>query len=842
MKPVLILACLITLLSSTVSPSATLYWAGGTNDIPDGTPLPIYPISLMDGTWDTNTLNWATDTNGTTYVAWSNSGTDNEAILAWSITNGADGENCTIMLATNMVLNRLTGDLTRCVQRQVIHLTAVSPVSINLNGSNPVVHVSNDGRYDHLSCEVNVRLAGTNGFTKTGNAHLDVRSDSSGLTGEVIQEDGSIDVRDGGVLSGISRFELSSAVSGETEGLNVFVAAGGAQNQLADACVVDLNGGTFEYRGRRDSTTPSTETIGKIVVDSWARFDPTGAGGAGTQKGQLILSDALAGIDRGANGRGTLTIGAYRGAALELNTDVVVQNGYPTEEILPWMSHNRGYAMKLTSTGVITNVPMTDAPLNVSTWTPGSDYRIFPGSTESLTNELPNLSIHSLGALLYNNETLNIGDGNALTVSSGYIGIGWDPGIGGWGADTLTIAGGYLTSGTSELYLHGAHNLGIVEVSSTITGAVDVVAGGNSGVIISGPSPNTYAGTTYVSGHCYLRKPDNVVAVPGDVDIGRTGVLRADQDEQITNSAAVMIRGILRLWDSDNQTFHNTVTIRGGTLEPRSGNVILDAPGTGLVFNGGIFSDSSTLGQTRLLTDVSYAAGAGEQALFGAAVDAVIYLAFGLDATRTFDIADSVTLSAGVAEMVAALPFVEQSGYVAGLRKTGDGVMEMATDHSYTGTNTIEAGTLLANGPVSATGSGAVIVTNTGTLGGSGMVLGAVTVYSGGGIAPGASIGTLTVSNDVTMASGTTLAVDLADGSNDRLVVHGDLVIAANVSPSLSGDYKPDDNTQWTIATVVGGGSIDLAGATADPGYVVRQVGNGVILFNPPSGTVWSVR
>jgi fibronectin-binding autotransporter adhesin len=64
--------------------------------------------------------------------------------------------------------------------------------------------------------------------------------------------------------------------------------------------------------------------------------------------------------------------------------------------------------------------------------------------------------------------------------------------------------------------------------------------------------------------------------------------------------------------------------------------------------------------------------------------------------------------------------------------------------NSYSGGTIVNAGTLLVNNPFgSGTGSGFVAVSNNGTLGGSGSIAGPVWVA--GTIAPGQSVGTLTL-------------------------------------------------------------------------------------------------
>jgi fibronectin-binding autotransporter adhesin len=79
---------------------------------------------------------------------------------------------------------------------------------------------------------------------------------------------------------------------------------------------------------------------------------------------------------------------------------------------------------------------------------------------------------------------------------------------------------------------------------------------------------------------------------------------------------------------------------------------------------------------------------------------------------------------------------------LSGLVKTGGGILELTgAANNYTGTTAVNAGILRVNGNL--TGLGAVTVAGGATLGGSGGIAGAVTLLTGGMIAPGNSIESL---------------------------------------------------------------------------------------------------
>jgi len=95
--------------------------------------------------------------------------------------------------------------------------------------------------------------------------------------------------------------------------------------------------------------------------------------------------------------------------------------------------------------------------------------------------------------------------------------------------------------------------------------------------------------------------------------------------------------------------------------------------------------------------------------------------------------------------------------YTASLIKIGTGMLILSGANTYSGGTTVSGGTLVvSNAAGSATGLGAITVNSGGTLAGNGIVSGAVTVNSGGTLLPGSPLGILTLSNNLTLASGST--------------------------------------------------------------------------------------
>lgn len=134
------------------------------------------------------------------------------------------------------------------------------------------------------------------------------------------------------------------------------------------------------------------------------------------------------------------------------------------------------------------------------------------------------------------------------------------------------------------------------------------------------------------------------------------------------------------------------------------------------------------------------------------------------------------------------------------LTKTGTGLLTLSGDMtmggtSNPGTTTVQGGTLRVDGRLVSR----VMVNDGATLGGSGTV-GTTTVQSGGILAPGSSIGTLTVAGNLSLLSGSILnfelgapgtAGDPTTGRSDRIEVSGDLQLDGTLNLAQSTD-SPD--------------------------------------------------
>jgi autotransporter-associated beta strand protein len=160
---------------------------------------------------------------------------------------------------------------------------------------------------------------------------------------------------------------------------------------------------------------------------------------------------------------------------------------------------------------------------------------------------------------------------------------------------------------------------------------------------------------------------------------------------------------------------------------------------------------------------------------------------------------------------------LRDNGGPLALTKQGTGTQTLAGSNTHSGATTVAGGVLLVNGSLDA--ASAVTVEAGGTLGGTGTVAGTVTAP--GTIAPGQSVGTLTLGP--TTLSGT-YACEISGAAADGLAAAGlDLTNATLTVTELT----PGTAFPYVIATYTG----TLAGgfASVTPGYTVDYSTPGVI-------------
>lgn len=301
----------------------------------------------------------------------------------------------------------------------------------------------------------------------------------------------------------------------------------------------------------------------------------------------------------------------------------------------------------------------------------------------------------------------------------------------------------------------------------------------------------------------------SVLDIQGVISGGATSHVRINYNAGET--------GIVKLTGTAN-TYAGTTDITRGTLEVTS------------LANGGISSSIGASGNaaTNLLlaneTTLKYTgSGSSTDRLFtikgttgtidASGTGAVIFTNSGAIAYGTTNQARTLILRGSNTGSNTLNPVLANNGSAAvGLRKLDAGTWLLAGANTYTGATSVEAGTLLiANSDVisgSATGTGAVNVFASATLGGTGRVAGLVTANAATShFAPGAlgEIGTLHLHGGLTATSGAIFDYQI-NGSSSDLIDFGSAAVTLGgtitVNLSLSGEI--DANNTYSLFANIG--------------------------------------
>ncbi|CAA2110469.1 autotransporter outer membrane beta-barrel domain-containing protein [Variovorax paradoxus] len=320
------------------------------------------------------------------------------------------------------------------------------------------------------------------------------------------------------------------------------------------------------------------------------------------------------------------------------------------------------------------------------------------------------------------------------------------------GSGTLTLqnGGSDYTDGTfvdaGTLALKGAGNIGSYALNVATGATFDIsqlAASGGQANFILGGGRIALGGKTLTTYNGASVSTFGGVIADGGIGGGTGGALH------ITDAG-------------DSWTLTNAQTYTGGTILD-AGNLILS--GNGALASGGAL----TLGAAAHV-DVS---GTKASGLTLGNVSGSGSISLGAKA-----------LTLGTADNIGYAGAIDGAG--GSLVKQGVGELVLDGINSYTGTTSVNAGTLVVGGTAGSKASiaGDAMVASGATLGGHGTIGGNATVSSGATLAPGHSIGTLNVLGDLTLQKGAVLNFEFgAPGSSFQSFGLGDNVaVGGNLS------------------------------------------------------------
>ena len=466
--------------------------------------------------------------------------------------------------------------------------------------------------------------------------------------------------------------------------------------------------------------------------------------------------------------------------------------------------------------GIVGNQPGSNGTVNVSagTWTNTENLYIGNGGTGSLAiNGAGNVTSSNgfVGTNFGSNGTVNV-SGGTWTINNG-LNIGFE------GTGSLTINGtGNVTNSYGFVGLYGN---GAVSVSggTWTTDNINIGYFGTGSLTINGTgnvttnytdvgSASGSNGTVSVSGGTWT----NTV----ELEIGRsgTGSLTINGTGNVTTNYTYV---------GSSLGSNGTVSVSGGTWT-NSSSLTIGLEGTGsLTINGTgtvIVGDALSRGSNGTI----HLESGGTLQIGNDGTTGTLYTDLTNNGTLIFDVTDSSTTDnviSGTGDFI----------------KNGTGTLTLTGANTYTGATDINAGKLVVNGSLA---SSATTVNSGGTLGGSGTLGGDITVQSGGTLAPGNSIGTLT-GTTATFQSGSLFSLEGDREFLSRLDLSGAATIndGAEISFNIQNPLTESIYTLMTAASGLDGTvQFTLSGALPS-GYDLQYATTALNLVLIPTATHW---
>ena len=371
-------------------------------------------------------------------------------------------------------------------------------------------------------------------------------------------------------------------------------------------------------------------------------------------------------------------------------------------------------------------------------------------------------------------------------------------------------------------------------IASNLTGATQLVKTDAGTLVLSGS--NSYTGGTAINGGTLRIASDTNLGAAGGVsfnggalnttasftsartvDLAGAGIILTDAGTTLTLSGIVSGAGALTkdgagsLVLTNANTYTGGTTISAGTLQIGNGGTTGSI--TGDVTNNGVLA----VNRSDNLTFAGAITGAG--ALTKTGIGSLILTGVNTytggttisggrvqlgDGTTAGSIVGDVALAGGLLWFQTPAAITQTfAGTISGngdVAKAANGTTVLTGANTYSGQTSVTAGTLLINGDQSGA-TGLTAVAFGGTLGGTGVIGGNVSINMNSRLAPGGldGPGTLTINGNLVIAAAANLAYDFGQSNvvggplNDLTQVGGDLTLDGTINVALTpgGSFGP---------------------------------------------------
>jgi autotransporter-associated beta strand protein len=473
---------------------------------------------------------------------------------------------------------------------------------------------------------------------------------------------------------------------------------------------------------------------------------------------------------------------------------------------------------------LINNDPGAVFDFSVSTGANG-DHKLSAGS-------IAGNGTFSLGA----NE-LTVGGNNLSTTVSGVIADGGaSGGTGGslvkTGTGTLTLSGtNTYTGGTTfaggTVSVSSDANLGDLAGSLTFNGGTLQVTGtaftattrtinlgAGGGTLDIADATNNFTVSQTLSGGALTKSGAGTLTLTGVDTFSRVTVSAGTLtflgttagSTDITNNAQLTFgtsatAGNATIANNNQLTFHGNATAGSATIT-NSGNVLFD--GNSTAGNAQLVNTTSTA-----VFDFNTVGGLGNSGMISAG---------SIAGSGRFNLNGAELTVGGNNLSTTVTGVLTGNGSMTGtsLVKVGTGTLTLAGINTYTGETVVKGGTLAVNGSLASSSN--LVVESGGTLSGTGAV-GNTTISIGGRLAPGNSVGTLSVNGNLFLAASSFYTVEVSTTAADRTNVTGTATLtgATVQAVALPGSFR---SQTYTILNATGGlGGTRFAGLSVSGSF-----------------------